>query len=379
MSKRSKNKQYLYALTNLITNETYFGITNNFKQRMTTHFWSSKQENNTKLYNSIRKYGWENFEKEIVATSKCRTEILQLEEYYVDEFDTINNGLNTRPGGEEALYGADAWNAIKVRSYHIPTGEERLFECISEASQELEIPACSISGVANGQRIYTGEYMFRRYDPDNPNEPFDPSIIPPKEEVRRKVSAATREARKVDVIGTHKSGYTVEFECISDAERALGISNGHIVDCCRGNRGYAGEYTWEYKDEEMRALYPKFEAKVGGPTSVGKVYRILEDGTKDVYDSAHAAEKKLNIKGRIDRSIERGYQCGGYQWFPLHPEEYFGREKRGSKGPVYRILEDGIKDEYKTAGEAGRKTGIKHVRRAVDTGMKAGGYRWYAV
>ena len=346
---------------------------------MKDHKWMSTQENNSKLYNSIRKYGWKNFEKEIVTIVKCRTEVLELEKFYIAEFDTMKNGLNTHPGGEGGKLGADAPNAVKIRSYDLNTGEERVFECIIDAAEELDIEANSISKVIRGCLKRTQNYAFQRYDPEDPGKPFDIESILTPEEVRKKAAAASKEVKKRAVIGTHETGSTVEFECISDAERALGISCGQITNCCRGNRGSAGGYTWRYKDEEVRRQISVFVRSRAGAPSRGGVYRILEDGTKDVYLSASDAQEKLNVK-HIQRAVENGWKTGGYHWYAIDEETYFSKSKRQkNKGAVYRILEDGTRDEYSTSGEAERKLGIKHVRRAVDTGGNAGGYRWYAV
>lgn len=373
----AKQKQYLYAIVNKITGATYFGITNNFEKRMSSHK-SYNCDDNRKLYNSIKKYGWENFDKEIVLTSRCRTEILEFEKYYIAEFDTWKNGLNSTPGGDGGALGGEAPNAVKVRSYHIPTEEERIFNSLVDASDELDIDANSISKVIRGKINRTGDYIFKKYDPDNPNEPFDISSLLTSEEARIKASATSREARKLAIVGTHLTGFTIEFEAVIDAHRALGISDGHIVDCCRGNRGMAGDFTWSYKDENLRAKFSMFERSKSGAKSKGEVFRILENGTKDVYASASDAQRKTGIN-HIQRSVETGMKAGGFRWYATIPEEYMNvPRKTKNKGGVYRLV-DGKKDEYETTGKAEKTLGITHVRRAIETGMKAGGFRWYAI
>ena len=81
------------------------------------------------------------------------------------------------------------------------------------------------------------------------------------------------------------------------------------------------------------------------------------------------------------RSIEKGWKSGGYHWYDLNPEGYDAREKRRPRyeGKVFRILEDGTRDEYTSSGEAKRILKIGHIPRAIKTGMKAGGYNWYDV
>ena len=372
-------KQYLYALVNRINNQTYFGITNNFNNRMKSHK-NYTIDNNRKLYNSIKKYGWKNFDKEIIEVVYCRTEVFELEKFYIEEFDTFRNGLNSTPGGDGNGVRGDNVCAVKIRSYNIRTEEERVYDCLLDAADECDVSANAISKVIRGRIKRTGDYMFQRYDENDPHKPFDPSVVLSPAEVRKKASKASRESKKLAVIGTHKSGHTIEFEAIIDTGKELHIGAGHITNCCRGIRGYAGDYTWRYKDDTLHAKYPRWVPSKTGAPSDGKVYRFLPDGTKDIYLSASEAQTKLNIK-HVRRSIENGWKSGGYRWYDLNPEEYDAREKRRPRyeGKVFRILEDGTRDEYTSSGEAKRILKIGHIPRAIKTGMKAGGYNWYDV
>lgn len=52
------------------------------------------------------------------------------------------------------------------------------------------------------------------------------------------------------VIATNMdTGEQVEFESIYRASKFLGISQGNICMCCKGQRPYAGGYYWEYSQE----------------------------------------------------------------------------------------------------------------------------------
>ncbi len=54
---------YLYMITNSVNNNIYIGITKNIKKRWKQHCYklNSKKHLNYKLYNSMKKYGKENF------------------------------------------------------------------------------------------------------------------------------------------------------------------------------------------------------------------------------------------------------------------------------------------------------------------------------
>ena len=64
MSSRSSKIACIYRLTNLLTGQKYIGQTDDYRRRMDEHKWSKKR---TKLSEGIQKYGWENFNSEIVV------------------------------------------------------------------------------------------------------------------------------------------------------------------------------------------------------------------------------------------------------------------------------------------------------------------------
>jgi hypothetical protein len=171
-----------------------------------------------------------------------------------------------------------------------------------------------------------------------------------------------------------------------DASRALGIATGKISACAQGKASFANGYTWKYKDDTLASTYSTFVPKLCGAKSSGEVYRVLQDGTRDIYRSGKYAQKQLNMRTDIVSAIKKGQKAGGYVWRYVdeeqqskYPEWKPPLIEYKSKGRVYRIMEDGSRDEYASAGEAERKLKINHVRRAVDKGQKAGGYRWYTL
>ena len=64
------DNHYIYKLTSP-NGKIYIGQTNNLDGRLAEHKSNSKWRK-TKLYNSIRKYGWDNFTKEVIGTTETR-------------------------------------------------------------------------------------------------------------------------------------------------------------------------------------------------------------------------------------------------------------------------------------------------------------------
>lgn len=93
----------IYMATNMITGEKYIGYTSlSLDKRKNGHKSRSKKVNkNIKFYNSIKKYGWENFTWKIIYESWDKNHCLtKMEPHFINEYDTYNNGLNSTKGGE---------------------------------------------------------------------------------------------------------------------------------------------------------------------------------------------------------------------------------------------------------------------------------------
>jgi|LakMenE01Jun11ns_1017448.scaffolds.fasta_scaffold9765312_3 group I intron endonuclease len=94
----------IYKITNTETNSLYIGCTiNSIRHRFEEHCYRClKTKINTKLCNSIRKYGVEKFTIEII--DECSLEIIYDREVeLIKEYNSFDNGLNSTLGGEGCL------------------------------------------------------------------------------------------------------------------------------------------------------------------------------------------------------------------------------------------------------------------------------------
>lgn len=99
----------IYTFTNCITNKKYVGYTKNVNDRLKAHKASVKKGIKTKLYDAIRSYGWSNFSFDIIYVSKDRDYTQNImENYFINYFDSFNNGYNMTLGGDGVI-GAISW------------------------------------------------------------------------------------------------------------------------------------------------------------------------------------------------------------------------------------------------------------------------------
>lgn len=97
---------YIYKITNDINEKSYIGKTLfSIEERFKQHCKASKKESLERrhLYNAMRKYGVEHFHIEQVE--KCSDNIVnEIEKYWIEYFDTFNNGYNDTLGGDGRSY-----------------------------------------------------------------------------------------------------------------------------------------------------------------------------------------------------------------------------------------------------------------------------------
>lgn len=109
------NGYLIYKITNKINGKCYIGDTKeNLLYRFYDHPFGSHFNNflssNAHLYNSMRKYGLENFTVRILTFDKDKTE-----KYYIDLYDSYNNGYNRSIDGKSTFLGGEGPAKGKLR------------------------------------------------------------------------------------------------------------------------------------------------------------------------------------------------------------------------------------------------------------------------
>lgn len=130
----------LYVHTNKKNNKVYIGITNNIERRWRNKGieYKPKKENTRPFWNAICKYGWDNFEHEVIQDNLTFEEACELEKYYIKLSQSTNRiyGYNvaiggnggkiyeTHPKGMKGKYHTDEW---KIKHSDDMKGENNPF------------------------------------------------------------------------------------------------------------------------------------------------------------------------------------------------------------------------------------------------------------
>lgn len=98
----------IYSAYCVVTKQHYIGFDSKWPKRQQDHKRESQKNNNIKFYNAIKKYGWHNFVWEVIYQSTDGEHCLNvMEEFFINEYDSIKNGYNIVPGGRRGpiLFG----------------------------------------------------------------------------------------------------------------------------------------------------------------------------------------------------------------------------------------------------------------------------------
>ena len=164
---------------------------------------------NKELYSDIQKFGWENFEKNIVASNLSRSEAEMAEQRWIEKLETQNpeKGYNKEKGGlHPDRLNENTKKKMSISHIGLPRSEEYR-KNISKSKR----------GSQNGMYGKTGK--------ENPTS--KPVIaIKDGEEFGR-------------------------YDSLTEANVALGLPDGafkNISSCCHGERKIAYGYSWRFAE-----------------------------------------------------------------------------------------------------------------------------------
>ena len=114
-------------------------------------------ETKNKFCKAIVKYGWDNFKHEIIKTVNCSNEkdlkqkLNLLEKQYIEKYDSIDNGFNTKEGNQKTSKCKKHKKQIKKEVIVCITTGER-FDTLSSAARY-----CNLKGTKEIRKCINGE------------------------------------------------------------------------------------------------------------------------------------------------------------------------------------------------------------------------------
>jgi group I intron endonuclease len=258
----------IYCYTNKINGKKYIGQTINtmaIRAKSDGSGYSTKH----KFGRAIAKYGWDNFEGEVlesVETDACslKEQLDTLECFYISKFDTYKNGYNSTPGGsgKGKFVSVETRERIRQAQFNRPSVSDETRRKISEANKgkKKANTANYKKAAAKRKGIPLSEETRAKLSVSQKARVNSESYVHPNagkhlsEETKAKLSAARlgkepwnkgvhvgSNCRKVFCVETR-----IVYESIAEAARDLDIFPQSIGQVLKGRSKTAGGYHWEY-------------------------------------------------------------------------------------------------------------------------------------
>ena len=275
MSKKNNYKVYVHI--NKINGKRYYGITkqevekrwaNGYGYKRSKHFWDS-----------ICKYGWNNFEHIVIAKGLTEEEAKWLEIELIREHDTTNKnkGYNITKGGE----GTNGYKHSEETKKKI--SEAGKGKTISEEQRK------KLSEARKGENL--------------------------SEETRKKLSEAGKGKNNSRATKVYCVELDMYFDTINEASEYVGCNRHTISQVLTKNNKTAGDYHWLYAEDVNeeninRVMSQEYNEYTGKPT---KVYCVELD---KYFDSITEASKYVGCStGNISDVLGKNNRtCKGYHW-----------------------------------------------------------------
>lgn len=265
-------KYLVYKHTNKINNKVYIGITKNINNPNKRWKNGMGYSYNEKFFSDIVKYGWDNFEHDILETDLSAPEAVSRESYYIKYFNSVVEGYNNSYGGNipseegietirQSLIGITRSKEtiekqMKTKEERYGNGKGKNFngftrkvKCNETGDVFLSIKEaerwCGSSKVqlcCKGERLHAGVHPITKeklswsYADENSNVTIYCDEI---------IKETKKIIKKIQCIETEKV-----YINASEAFRDTGIATCNILRACKGERKSAGGLHWRYYEEE---------------------------------------------------------------------------------------------------------------------------------
>lgn len=223
----------VYQHKNKISGKVYIGITMQEPEKR----WGANgcnYKSSPHFYSAIQKYGWENFEHNILFTNLTKEEACLKEQELIKQFNSMDRdfGYNSTSGGEACAMNEETKQKISQSLMGNKNGFDH--PCSEEKKRKI--------GEAQKGRKFTEERKKRM------SKAAKKRHVPCSEEKRQKLSKNYPNKKKVYCKELNKI-----FDSVQQCGRELGIAATSISSLCRGRGKTLKGYHLKYYDDTINA------------------------------------------------------------------------------------------------------------------------------
>ena len=219
----------VYCHTNKINGKKYIGITG----RKPEERWGSKGQNYTStphFYSAIQKYGWDNFNHEILFTDLTEEEACEIEKRLIKEYDTQNRekGYNILEGGQHSTMPEEIRQ--KISKAMMGNKNNLGHHCLDETKEKIRQANLGTTKSEEARKKMSIAAKNRH--------------VPCSEEKKEKLRKSYPNKRRV-----YCEELDITFESVQECSRQLGIPATNISKLCGGRGKTLKGYHLRYADE----------------------------------------------------------------------------------------------------------------------------------
>ena len=241
---------YLYCHTNKINGKKYIGIS---IQKPSRRWKNGKGYKGCyKFQKAIDKYGWENFEHEILFDNLTKQEASKLEQEYISKYDTVNNGYNILKGGlDNSDNGATFLLKKAVNQYTLDKRLIKTWNSSMEIERKLGFNHSAITAACRRKSIISYNYIWRYTDDCSD---IDDIIVKKINCYHDTYNSQQRQVNQYDLQGN----FIKTWDCILDIAKAFNKPTALFSNCCNRKQIHdnpqsyyktAYGYQWRYADD----------------------------------------------------------------------------------------------------------------------------------
>lgn len=287
---------YIYKATSKTTKKVYIGQScQSLEKRKQQHLYraTTNYDPNNHFHNAIRKYGFLDFEFEIIEDNIMNDELLnEREKYWIEYYNSYYDGYNSTFGGDNGIRRDDK---IITALFH-------------EGYTTKEI--CEITGCDRGT-IY---------------ESYKVNGLSEKNNQRKSKQARERCSEPVEQY-TLEGEYIKTFTSATEAGKEFGNQSA-ISGVCRQEKSALSAYGYLFKYKNDPRDIADWVERYNNKKQSGKPKKRIIQKNKNkeiiaIYQSAAEAAKSLGLadKSNICAAARKGKAAYGYYW------EYAEKEK----------------------------------------------------
>ena len=231
--------------------KVYIGIAKDVKHRWRNN--GSGYKGSTRIWYAIQKYGWDNFNHEIVAKNLTRQEACDMEILLIKKYKSTdsNYGYNLTTGGQHGTLSPESIEKLRASLKGHPVSDkvrailaecnkiplicietQEVFASAKDVADRMGLCRTSVSKAARGQQDTCGGFHFAWLSDYE------------KGQIKQFTPSPTLYT-KVRCVTTGE-----EFDNICEASRKTSLSRRGISYACNGVHKTCGKMQWEFINKE---------------------------------------------------------------------------------------------------------------------------------